>query len=475
MLNVSDSIDEKRRLILVSMLRLFLIFAFIHLVLSSSDIILQPTKQGTNTVALIFIHGFGLPPERYIPLFKQVQLTSADSLWIAIPAFVNDIPVEETRPHVIDEMLTKLFASGMPRYTRVFLSGHSLGGITSQDLAIKYQNMILGQILIGSFLQLKYQSAETIYPISTLTLSGELDGLTGVTRIIESFYFYSTYPHFTVIIPGMNHMDPASGIPTPSILRNDTPSEIGEAVAHQQLAIRVCDYMSMRLQNQTITPILVYDFKQTKIFSQPYLDALNLEGSYHILSPCYNKTESKCQTGSPWSSYVQQIISGLNDTIQLNISDQFDVFDEPLSPFPRLANNCSTTRNNCTLYIHTFTENVYDPQELHSAAEEMRVKMVSRQILLEAVDGKNHDFNQTDGQSLCGLINQKAFDWAIKNAGNKTKDRYDRKGKQMIIGEDIGPFIEESAWIDTSLVRIYEIEENDHRFSFVEAIQFHHG
>ena len=64
---------------------------------------------------------------------------------------------------------------------------------------------------------------------------------------------------------------------------------------------------------------------------------------------------------------------------------------------------------------------------------------------------------------------------AMTNAGNKTKDRYARKGKQMIMGEDIGPFIEESAWIDTPLVRIYEIEEADHRFSFVEAIQFHHG
>lgn len=457
------------------MLRLFLLFELIYLVLSSSDIILQPVKQGTNNVALIFIHGFGLPPERYIPLFKQVQLTSGDALWIAMPAFANDIPVEETRPHVIDEMLAQLSTSGMPTDTRIFLSGHSLGGITSQDLAIKYENITLGQILIGSFLQLKYQSPETMYPISTLTLSGELDGLTGVTRIIESFYFYSTYPHFTVIIPGMNHMDPASGIPTPSILRNDTPSEIGEAVAHQQLAIRIYDYMSMRLKNQTSTPILASDLKHTKIFSQPYLDALNVEGSYHILPPCYNKTKNPCQAGSPWSSYVQKIISGLNDTIQLNVSDQFDVFDQLPSHFPRLANNCSTVHNNCILNIRTLTENVYDPKELHSAAEEMRVKMISRQVLLEAVDGKSHDFNQTDGQSLCGLINQKAFDWAVNNAGMKTKDRYDRKGKQLVIGEDMGPFIEEAVWIDTPLVRVHEIKDNDNRFPFVEAIQFHRG
>ena len=437
----------------VNMLRLFLIFKLFHLIVSSSDIICEPIKQGTNNVALVFIHGYGLPPERFIPLLKQVQLISSHSLWIAIPSFPNDIPVEEARPHVIDEMLTKLSAAGMPKNTTIFLGGHSLGGITSQDLAIKYQNITLGQILVGSFLQMKYQSTENIYPVSTLTLSGELDGLTGVTRIIESFYFFSTFPHFTVIIPGMNHMDPASGLPTPSILRNDTPSEIGETVAHQQLAILICDYINMRLDKQIMTPLLAYNLNQTKLFSQPYLNALQLEGSYHILPPCYNKTKNKCQMGSPWSSYVQKIMSGLNDTIQLNISDQYDVFDQPSEHFPQLDNNCSSTQNNCILYIHTITENVYDPQELHSAAEEMRVKMISRQALLEAADGKQHDFNQTDGQSLCALINQLALDWALENAGNKTKDRYNRKGKKMIIGQDVGPLFEESTWVRTSLVR----------------------
>ncbi len=368
--------------------------------------------------------------------------------------------MEQTRPHVIDEMLTKLSSSGMPINARIFLSGHSLGGITSQDLAIKYQNTIFGQILISSFLQLKYQSAETIYPVSTLILSGELDGLTGVTRIIESFYFYSTYPHFTIIIPGMNHMDPASGKPTPSILRNDTPSEINETIAHQQLAIRMCDYISMRLNNQTITSMLEHNLNQTKIFSQPYLNALSLEGSYHISPPCYNKTKNKCQIGSPWSTYAQKIMSGLNDTIQLNIFDRFDIFDERSEHFPRLDNNCSSIQllNNCILYIHTITENIYDTQELHSAAEEMRVKMISRQVLLQAADGKQHDFNQTDGQSLCGLINQYALDWALKNAGDETKDRYEKVGKKLVIGEDIGPLNEESIWVSTPLVRIYEIE-----------------
>jgi len=80
----------------------------------------------------------------------------------------------------------------MSKNATIFLGGHGLGGLTSQILAYPYKNEIFGQILI---LERKYQSTNSIYPVSTLILSGELDGL---TRIIESFYFYSTYPHFTI-------------------------------------------------------------------------------------------------------------------------------------------------------------------------------------------------------------------------------------------------------------------------------------
>ena len=84
------------------------------------------------------------------------------------------MPVEETRPKVVDEMIEKLHRSGMPIDTTLFLGGHSLGGVTSQNLAEKYKNKVSGQILIGSFLQREYRSTDTVHPVPTLTLSGDL-------------------------------------------------------------------------------------------------------------------------------------------------------------------------------------------------------------------------------------------------------------------------------------------------------------
>ena len=353
------------------MLKLFFVFKVFYLISASSDIILKPIKQGTDTAAFIFIQGAELPPERYVPLLKQIQITSSNCLWIAIPSFLGDIPAEEVRPKVIDEMLVKLYASAMPTNTPVFLGGHSLGGVVSQALAIEYKSEIAGQILIGSFLERKYRSKGSPYPVPTLTLSGELDGLARVTRIIESFYFYSTYPYFTLIIPGMNHMDTASGKPPPLIILNDIQSEINETIAHQQLALRACDYINMLLTNQTTTPLLEYNLNQTKFFSQPFLEASKLEGSYHFSPPCDNQTNDPCQIGSSWSAYAQKLMSGLNDSVQMNVSDEFHIVYKLPEHFAHLDNNCSGIKplNSCVLIIHTVTQNVYDLLDIADTGE----------------------------------------------------------------------------------------------------------
>jgi hypothetical protein len=47
----------------------------------------------------------------------------------------------------------------------------------------------VGQILHGGFLQRKYVNAPAFtYTVPTLTIGGELDGLSRVTRIAEAFY-----------------------------------------------------------------------------------------------------------------------------------------------------------------------------------------------------------------------------------------------------------------------------------------------
>ena len=74
------------------------------------------------------------------------------------------------------------------------------------------------------------------------------------------------------------------------------------------------------------------------------------------------KRISQCQLGSTWSAYGQKILSGLNDTVQTNISDEFHIVYKSPEHFAHLDNNCSSVKplNDCVLNIHTVTQNLYD-------------------------------------------------------------------------------------------------------------------
>ena len=53
----------------------------------------------------------------------------------------------------------------------------------------------------------------------------------------------------------------------------------------------------------------------TSDFFQPFLDGLELEGSYALKDPCYSKSlkspdDPKCMPGSPWTAYAQSVMGG---------------------------------------------------------------------------------------------------------------------------------------------------------------------
>lgn len=77
-----------------------------------------------------------------------------------------------------------------------FYGGHSLGGAMMPDYVAKSAaDTADGMVLMGSFLGRIYKTGSTLegrpqveYPVPTLTIGGELDGLCRVTRIAENLY-----------------------------------------------------------------------------------------------------------------------------------------------------------------------------------------------------------------------------------------------------------------------------------------------
>lgn len=120
---------------------------------------------------------------------------------------------------------------------------------------------------------------------------------------------------------------------------------------------------------------------------------------------------------------------------------------------PHFNNTCEK-ESDCILESVSVTENYYnrltpfDTGMQEIGAVEMKAKLMSRQSTQQAGGDKDSDFHKDDEVgNRCGDINQAAIDWAIKNASPEALERYNKLGKKLVIGDDLGPYNDGPLWI----------------------------
>merc|ERR1712193_16257 len=136
--------------------------------LAGADLIVKKPLSGKAgpEKLLIIINGAYVPNTDYVAGGEAIQAASPLKLWIAIPSFILNCPNPGEIGSKIDgakSTVQKMNFTNMDSAKDVFISGHSLGGIMCQSTVAK-----------GGIPEFKY-------PV--LTLAGELDGLTRITRI----------------------------------------------------------------------------------------------------------------------------------------------------------------------------------------------------------------------------------------------------------------------------------------------------
>jgi len=124
---------------------------------------------------------------------------------------------------------------------------------------------------------------------------------------------------------------------------------------------------------------------------------------------------------------------------------------------PHVNNTCDG-KTPCELESITVTENYYnrltsfDTGETEIGAVEMKAKLMSRQSIQVDAGNKTANFHETDEVgNRCGDINQQSLEWALSHASPKAVDRYNKLGKKLVIGDDLGPYNEGPLWIWTYL------------------------
>ena len=432
----------------------------------SHDVILKPVKTGPQELALVMMQGAYITPDQYTPLGAAIQAASEYTLWIGIPELPLDLAEPLALPTAISRVLKAMTEQGM-NASAVFYSGHSLGGAMIQDYVYKNGNSSRGQILMGAYLLRKYRNQT--YPVPTLTVGGELDGLTRVTRVMEEYYHRifvakdlqaATRSFPVAVIEGMSHFQFASGNIPSHVKNNDLKPEISYDTAHALVANLVSAFLALQVGDTRDLSTIQTAVEATGSLVKPLINAYQLEGFYNFLPPCYDKKpNSYCTVGCPWTEKGQQIMGGLPQGPSLIDKDAFHpVWQVTPIHLPHVTNNCSNPDSSCILHSVTVSQNVYedidklDTASTYTSAKEIRAKLKSRQTVLQAAGIKNVLFNISDAPSICKEINLQAYDWAKANAGSKTYQRYVTFGEYMAMGEDKGPYNIGPEWIWSSLV-----------------------
>jgi hypothetical protein len=459
----------------------------------------------------------------------ELQNTVDFPLWVGIPQCpLNVAAIPGGLRKGIDRITSDMEEMGM-KAEKHFYAGHSLGGAMMPDYVYdEVADSATGMFLFGAFLTRKFKTGSTEegrpqvqFPVPSLTVGGELDGLARLSRMVEALYTQITFSEDVAkatqympvtIIEGMNHMQFGSGEAPTFVKENDLQADVTEDVAHAAVVADVTAFLSALVYPTQLeySATISSRVEASTVFVQPLVDALLTESYEQFLPPCYCDAEDEygtttfatcastpsCTGGATWTDlFAQPIVAGLSSSsspspavagLQLSSVDTMQPTSSSHAPHihgggeerqssdnpgdgktPPLCANPSE----CTLDVTTVTEHKYNENAADAIANwmdtgfapvsafEMKTKMKSRQSIWHAAGLVNTTFSESDalGLSLCAEIQQAAIDYATARVPAATRTRFEKYGQTLVIGPDVSG---SPTWENTDMVWAEDDEEN---------------
>jgi len=429
-------------------------------------LVMKPSFATGKPASLVMISGAAIANTAYQPMLQKLQDASAQlgiSLWVGSPWYLGSTPNPADLKQRVQDVQQRLSEAGLPAGAKAFFAAHSLGTVFLQDF-VKGLGLdgAAGQILMGGFLARKHLTPELSFPVPTLTLGAELDGLARITRIAESVFHQEEGKSFfpVVVLPGQNHMQFASGSPPLNVRRNDLAAEVSEAVAHEAIASASADFLAqcLGLGSSAAERRMAERASATQALLAPVLQAYALEGSrrFGVEAQYGGSAEKSCVRGlcpsqSPWAPEAQRLISGpalekAAPSMALEVTNAFvKLGGSPVTGQDFHLPNLTRAEKKVTIstYSQCYWNDVldevledFDTGFTFTSAQEIGTKLLSRQCTLTLGLGEKADFSQDD-PDFCAATNQKALDWALKHVPAASAKRFQSKGVQLVMGKDL--------------------------------------
>jgi len=389
-----------------------------------STILLKPTKEGSTEKLLTIIIGARVPAKEYVSLAAEIQKQSPFKLWVAIPEWLFDVPEPIDIKSRITETISAARKAGFTSIglQDVFLAGHSLGGIFGRQVASSMG--LAGLILLGSYTARDGSESLTEYGIPVLTLAGDLDGLTRITRIAEAYHEYqkliavdksALFLKPVIVLPGVSHSSFCS-----ILVSGDLPPylNISLAQAQRNIAEVISSYMIVVSPNGTSSTLI-----------QQALDSIkdHVSKTSPLVSG-FLKLQATEKTN--WCITAQFVMANLPNTDSLHVNQE-NYKDTP--SFASSKPQANQDGNSLTIISPNYNDyapNYFDVSTYPEAAQNLDCKLKSQEFIASALKTKPL------GNSSCMEVNTEALNVAKAALTPEQQQRFSKFGYQVQVFPD---------------------------------------
>ncbi|XP_035828815.1 uncharacterized protein LOC101861622 [Aplysia californica] len=398
---------------------------FIGQSLAVTSCIIPPIRSSGPEAAVIFVPGASIDGKAYEETGRAIQAATNIRLWVALTGnYTLNTPNPLQLPAAMRGAFDKLQKAGMKGENYVGVA-HSLGGVFLPSYA--KDSPLKAVVLLGSYLT----SGNSLsgYPKPILTLSGELDGQTRITRIALTYKELvndisktpsALYRTPVLNIKGSNHAQFASG-PMPGIVaRYDLKPEISDAEAHQEIGEHVSNFISVTFNLCKVDQAkaaISGAFTDAGTRFQPLLSV---------------KAMDKTGDSSPWSVRAQKEVAA-------DLQEQLTVKNKVASNPAFTINKPEFSRSGDKVSVKTYTlidyaRNPIDVSTIPESPTELSVKLKSYDAIHLFLTG---DRSTGQDDSTCKQLNELAVSIAFDASTPDAKRRYQASNRPIILADDI--------------------------------------
>lgn len=252
------------------------------------------SKQGVDK-ALVFLGGGRVQASEYSDFIVDLQKRSSFRLWVALASFDFDLPNPPMANTLLDVAIRKLEVAGYssrPIEQTVTLVGHSMGAISA--FQVGQSRSVESVVLLGAYLPKGRNLSGlmiTDFPRPILNVTGDLDGLSSWTRMVDDVLAVSELDiksasfitRLPLIVQGINH----SYIYNELVQTRDHLAE-GDRKQSRAIVSRILDDFLLlnsplsvvtEAQKLTSRSQLRSDWRKTVEITNPFLNAKERDSS----------------------------------------------------------------------------------------------------------------------------------------------------------------------------------------------------